>query len=796
VSGSRSTTSQPIAPHDAAPRGRRYIGARLPRKEDPRLLRGAGVYIADINVPGQLYAAFVRSPHAHARLVRVALDAARRQPGVVAAFAYPDIAPLAKPLPMLVPHRALRPRMPYPLAADKVRFVGEAVAMIVAEDPYAAEDALEAVVVEYEVLPPLPSGAQALAPDAPRLHDDLADNLAAELRHGVGDVARAFAEADVVIEETFRVARISGQPLEPRGCLALWQRSKFGDTLTLWDSTQSPHTARRVLADLFGLPQQNVRVIAPDIGGGFGIKNRFYQEEAAVPIAARLLDRPVKWVEDRREDFLTTYQARDQEHRAAIALRRDGTILGVRDSFIADQGAYTPFGLVVPYNTTTTLPGPYRLPAYEAHMRVAYTSKPPIAPYRAAGRPQGVLVMERLLDRAAAALGLDRAEIRRRNFIQPHEFPYDLGLKDRDGSNIVYDSGNYPATLELALERIGYADWPARQAAARAAGRYLGLGLAAYVESTGRGPFESATVRVEPSGRVLVLTGACSQGQSHETTLAQLCAERLGVRLEDVSVLTGDTGAIPLGVGTYASRTAVVAGNAVSQAARAVREKALRAAAQLLEAAPEDLDLVDGLITVRGAPDRQLPLAEVARLLTAPPPAFLFPPGMEPGLEATSNWHPANNAYAFGAHAAIVEVDIETGQVRVLQYVVAHDCGTVINPLVADGQTIGGVVQGLGTALYEEMVYDSSGQPLTTSYLDYLLPGATEVPPIALAHSETPSPLNPEGIKGLGEGGAMPVPACIASAVEDALRPFGVRITAVPITPARLRAALEAARAG
>jgi len=666
--------------------------------------------------------------------------------------------------------------------------------MVVAEDAYLAEDSAEAVVVEYEVLAALASGAQALAPDAPRLHDDLEHNAAVDLQHGTGDVERAFAEADLVIEEQFSVGRISGQPLEPRGCLAHWEDTKLGPTLTLWDSTQSPHTARRVLADIFGLPQQAVRVIAPDVGGGFGIKNRFYQEEAAVAIAAQKLDRPVRWVEDRREDLITTYQARDQVHESAIALRRDGTILGLRDTFIADQGAYTPFGLVVPFNTTTTLPGPYHLPNYDAHMRVAYTSKPPIAPYRAAGRPQGVLVMERLLDLAARALGIDRAEIRFRNMIQPHEFPYDLGLKDRDGTAMVYDSGNHPETLRQALDLIGYKTFAIDQEAARRQGRYLGLGLASYVESTGRGPFEGATVRVEPTGRVMVLTSAAPQGQSHETTLAQICAERLGVAPEAVTVVTGDTSAIPLGLGTYASRTAVVAGNATSQAAAAVREKALRVAAQLLEAAPNDLALDDGEITVRGAPDRSLPLADVARTLSAPPPAFLFPPDLEPGLEATTYFHPEGNAYAGGTHAAIVEVDVETGQVEIHRYVVAHDCGVVINPLVADGQTQGGVAQGIGTALYEEMVYDENAQPLTASYMDYLLPTAMEVPSMSMGHLETPSPLNAEGFKGLGEGGAMPVPAVIANAVADALLPFGVRVGDLPLTPARVLALIEAGR--
>ncbi|HZU04555.1 MAG TPA: xanthine dehydrogenase family protein molybdopterin-binding subunit [Chloroflexota bacterium] len=772
----------------------RYLGAPLPRREDPRFLRGHATFLADLHLPHQLYAAFLRSPLPHARLRHLDLAPARRAPGVVAAFAFSDLAPYAKPIPLLVPHPALRPATPFPLAPDTVRFVGEPVALVVATDPYRAEDALALIDVAYDPLPPLPTPTQATAPTAPRLHPALPDNRAATLRHGFGDLPAAFAQAARVVEATFRLGRVSGQPLEPRGCLAVWEPSKLGPTLTLWDATQSPHTARRLLAALFELPLHAVRVIAPDIGGGFGIKNRFYPEEAAVPIAARLLERPVKWVEDRREDLLTTYQERAQEHRAALALGREGTLLGVRDTVVADQGAYTPFGLVVPYNTTTTLPGPYRLGAYEAALEVVYTTKPAVAPYRAAGRPQAVFVMERLLDLGARALGWDPAELRLRNLIQPHEFPFDRGLRDRDGTPIIYDSGDYPAALRKALELVDYTGFRAEQAAARARGRYLGIGLGCYVEPTGGGPFEGATVRVEPSGRVFVATGACSQGQGHETTLAQLCAARLGVRVEDVVVLTGDTAAIPLGAGTYASRSGVTAGNAVSRAALLVREKALRVAAQLLEAAPADLELVEGRIFVRGAPERSLPLGEVARVLTAPPPAYLFPPDLEPGLEATTYYHPEGNVYSYGTHAAVVEVDVETGVVQVLRYVVAHDCGVVVNPLVAEGQIHGGVVQGIGMALYEEMVYDEYGQPLTTSYMDYLLPTAMEVPPITIGHLETPSPLNPEGIKGLGEGGTMPVPAAIANAVEDALAPFGVRVTELPLTPERVLALLERAR--
>jgi CO/xanthine dehydrogenase Mo-binding subunit len=543
---------------------------------------------------------------------------------------------------------------------------------------------------------------------------------------------------------------------------------------------------------MLGLPQHAVRVIAPDVGGGFGVKNRFYQEEFLVPFLARRLGRPVRWIEDRREDLLTTYQAREQVHHVRVAARRDGTILALTDRYVTDQGAYSPFGLVVPFNAMTTLPGPYKLRNYRAEMRAAYTNKAPNAPYRSAGRPPGVFVIERVMDLVARRLNLDPAEVRFRNFVQPDEFPYGLGLKDRDGTEVTYDSGDYPRCLTEALSKLDVTAFRHEQAAARQAGRYLGLGIGCYVESTGRGPFEGATVRVEASGKVLLLTGAASQGQSHETTLAQLCAERLGVDLDDVTVIAGDTDAIPLGIGTYASRTAVVAGNAVSVAARAVRTKALQVAATLLEASPEDLELTRGTISVRGAPDRQVSLARVTQVVTSPPPTFTFPAELEPGMEVTHYFHPTANTYANGVHLAVVEVDVETGVVRVHRYIVVHDCGTIINPMIVDGQVRGGVAQGLGNALYEEMVYDAHGQPLTTSYMDYLLPTSMEVPSIEVGHVQTRSPMNEEGIKGAGEGGTMPVPAVIANAIDDALASLGVTVTRMPISPADLRALINA----
>lgn len=769
------------------------MGRAVLRREDWRLLRGEGLFVADIDLPGLAHAAILRSPHAHARLVQVDANAARAQPGVLATLTFHDLGPDAALLPMLVPHAALRPRMPYPLAAEKVLYVGQPVAVVVAEDAYAAEDALELIAVEYEPLPAVTDAEASLEPGAPLLHEGADSNLTAAVTQRVGDPERAFTEADVVLEDTFRFGRLSGQPLETRGVVARYECSKLGDALTLWDSTQSPHTVRRVLAMLLGLPEHAIRVMAPEVGGGFGVKNRFYPEEFLVPYLARRLGRPVRWVEDRRENLLSTYQAREQVHRVTIAARRDGTILGIRDRFTADNGAFSPFGLVVPFNAMTTLPGPYRLRNYLAEMRAAYTNKAPNAPYRAAGRPPAVFVMERTMDLVARHLGLDPAEVRFRNFVRPEEFPYHLGLKDRDGSEVVYDSGDYPTCLRMALDLVDAPAFRREQAAARREGRYLGLGIGCYVESTGRGPFEGATVRVAPSGKVNVLTGATPQGQSHETTLAQLCADRLGVDLDDVTVITGDTAGISLGLGTYASRTAVVAGNAVSAAARAVREKALQVGAVLLETSPDDLEIRHGMIQVRGVPSRQVSLARVAQVVTSPPPAVVFPDSLEPGLEATHYFHPQGNTYANGVHVAVVEVDVETGVVSVLRYAVVHDCGTVINPLVVDGQVHGGVAQGLGNALYEEMIYDSHGQPLTTTFADYLLPTAMEVPSIELAHLETPSPLNPEGIKGAGEGGAMPVPATIANAIDDALAPFGVVVTRMPISPAELRALIKTA---
>ncbi|MDR7402830.1 MAG: aerobic carbon-monoxide dehydrogenase large subunit [Armatimonadota bacterium] len=772
----------------------RYFGAPISRLEDPRLLTGRGTYVDDITLPGMLHAAVLRSPHAHARIRRIDASRALQAPGVVAVFTHADLPPaLAGPLPKLIPHPALvHHKTQYALAADKVRHVGEPVAFVVADSRYRAEDAAELIEVDYQPLPPVVDLLAAVQPDAPLVHEDIGTNVCARYAQRVGNVEDAFARAPVVVRERFVIDRGTAAPLETRGVVAQWDPRMR--QLVVWDSTQAPIPIRNGLARLLGLSQAQVRVIAPDIGGGFGPKiMMFYPEEVLVPYAAMRLGRPVKWIEDRRECFLAMNQEREQIHDAAIATDRDGRILAVRTDFLYDAGAYIPYGLIVPIVASTTLPGPYKIPNYHCEFRAVFTTKTIVSPYRGAGRPHGVFVMERLLDRVAETLGLDRVEVRRRNFIQPHEFPYNVGLIYQDNAPLIYDSGNYPATLERALEMIGYDRWPEEKARYRREGRYVGLGVACYVEGSGIGPYEGCRVTVEPSGKVHAATSVGTQGQGHFTSFAQIIADALSVPVEDVVVTTGDSGAFGWGTGTFASRAAVVAGTAVHLAAQAVREKALKVAATALEARVEDLVLEGGRVYVRGAPARSLSLGEIAVL--ANPLRGTIPAEWEqPGLEASRYFAPPRGTFPNGVHAALVEVDPETGQVRFLRYVVVHDCGRVINPKILEGQIRGGVAQGIGGVFYEKLVYDSSGQLLTQTFMDYLLPTAMEIPEVEVAHLETPSPLNPLGIKGAGEAGVIPVPALFAQALEDALAEFGVKITEMPLSPNRLRELIRAAR--
>jgi aerobic carbon-monoxide dehydrogenase large subunit len=774
----------------------RYVGAIVRRREDPRLLTGRGQYVDDLQVAGCLHAVVLRSPHAHARIAAVRFDRARVHPGVVACFAYADLAAALHPLPSAgLPPPALEARVRFrmraasqmPLAATHVRYVGEPVAVLVAETRTAAEDALPLIEAAYEPLPALPDVTAALAADAPLLHPDWGDNVAVQFTMRVGDPDQAFAAAPVRVLAAFHVPRSAGMPLEPRGVLAEPDRRDGG--ITVWASTQVPHLLQRPLAESLGLPAHKVRVVAPDVGGGFGTKCSVYPEDVLIPLVAVRLGRPVKWIETRREHLQSATHSREQLHEAEIAAAEDGTILGFRDCLLLDQGAYNPWGIVQPYNTVAHMLGPYRIPHAAFDVRSVVTTKTPHAPYRGAGRPEAVFVMERMLDLLARRLDLDPAVVRRRNTIRGDEMPYDAGFLYRDGQPCVYDSGDFAAALERALDAAGCAAFRREQERLRSRGVYRGAGIAAYVEGTGIGPYESAAVRMDATGKAVVATGACSQGQGHETTFAQIAADALGVGLDDVTVIGGDTREVAAGVGTFASRSLVVAGNAVAAASGDVRRKLVRAAASLLEASPDDLEVADGRVFVRGAPGRGLAMAEIVR---GSLPTLGGARVADPVFEA-SRYEPVPTVtFASAVHVAVVEVDPETGRVAILKYVVAHDCGRVVNPLIVDGQIHGGVAQGVGGGLEELIAYDAAGQLLSGSLMDYAVPKARDLPRIDTVHLEYPSPRNPLAVKGVGEGGAIAPPAALANAVEDALAPFGIRITAGPLTASRIVGLLHA----
>jgi carbon-monoxide dehydrogenase large subunit len=769
--------------------GGTLIGASVPRVEDERLLRGLGTYLDDLELPGALRVAFYRSPHGHARVVRLDLAAARALPGVVAVVAAADLGEVNRALPQTVPHGALRGERQPPLAAGRVLYLGQPVVAVAAVDRSVAEDAVDLVVAEFEPLPG--SYGTVPAPGTPPVFAVAPDNVAARVSPEVGAVEPALAGAHLRLTDRFVIRRGGGQAMEGRGVAA---SAGPDGTLTVWSSTQSPHTVQRGIAGMLGLPVGRVRVLCPDIGGGFGPKVYLYPEEIVVPFLARALGRPVTWTEDRREHFVSSVHEGEQVHEVEIGVREDGTLLAVRDRFRCDIGADLPWGIVTPLLTLQAIPGPYRLPAYACDLEVAYSNKVAVAPVRGAGRPQASIVMERLLDRVARTLGLDPAEVRRRNFIQPHEFPYAPGLVGRDGKALVYDSGNYPELLRRALELAGHDAFREEQRRLRAGGRFAGIGLGAGVESTSLGPFEGAAVRVEADGRVYLSIGPSSQGQGHETTMAQVCAEVLGVPFEAVTVRGGRTDAVPYGIGTFASRVGAIAGNAVAMASRTVRQRALEAAASLLEAAVDDLVLEDGRIHVRGLPSRGLGLGEIAHHLSGPFPGLKFDAPTGVGLEATEYFKPESPAYSATVHVSIVEVDPEVGAVTLRRHVVVHDCGRVLNPLVVDGQVHGGVAHGISDTLYESMEWDGGGQLLATTYMDYLLPTAPGMPALRTDHVETPSPLNPLGVKGAGEGGTIACGAAISGAIEDALAPLGVLVREFPVTPERLRASIMAAR--
>lgn len=775
------------------------FGEPIVRREDPRLITGRGRYVDDLGRDA-LAATFVRSPHSHARIAGIDVDAALDVDGLVAIYAWDDLpGRVGELLPLLIPHPALtHGRTAYPLAREIVRHVGEPVVMVVARDRYLAEDAADRIVVSYEPLPPV-VGIEAAARATDLVHEDVPGNVGAHLVQEAGDAPAAIAAAPHVLEFRLDVERSASMPLEGRGVYARWDADD--GSLRVYSSTQTSTSVRMAIAAKLGLPANKVEVIAPDVGGGFGVKIVHpWPEEILVPWAARLLDREIKWTEDRREHFISSAHERAQVQHVRVGFDDGGRLRGLDVRIEHDHGAYTPYGIIVPIITSTQLLGPYKPGAYRVEFTSLYTNTVIVTPYRGAGRPQGTFCMERTMDRIADELGLDRTAVREVNLIRPEEFPYDQGLIFQDGRPLIYDSGDYPEMLRRIKELIGWESFEARRADAAREGRRIGIGLACYVEGTGVGPYEGGHVEIDTSGRVHVSTGLTSQGQGHQTVFAQIAAAELGVPLEDVLVTTGDTRRFGYAVGTFASRAAVMSGNAIALAARKVREKALRIAGDALEADPRDLEIVDGVVQVRGNASAAIPLRTVAVLSN--PLRYAFdeaaqqatqfavagsmddpPLSDEPGLEGKDYYSPPRSTFASGMHAAIVETDPDTAEVRVLRYAVLHDCGRLINPRIVEGQIHGGVAQGVGGALYERMVYDDDGQLLNASFMDFLMPYATEVPRVETGHMETASPLNPLGIKGAGEAGVIPGAAVIASAIEDA---EGIRVTRMPISPSEL----------
>jgi carbon-monoxide dehydrogenase large subunit len=774
-----------------------YVGRSLLRREDQRLLTGQGQFVADLVLPRMLHAVLVRSPVAHARIRAVDLSRAAAAPGVTAALNGADLLQMLPPVPegqislpkkwtTIIQHKFLNPRQPL-LAHDKVRHVGEALAIIVAETRNQAEDAAELVALDLEELPAVVDPEAALRPGAPLVHERFDTNLIGQFSVGKGDAAAVLANAPHCLKRRFYHHRYAAVPLECRGVVSAYDPRT--QSMTSWSSTQVVHWVRREIATTLGLAEERVRVIALDVGGGFGGKGHAYPEDLLVPFLARRLGRPVRWIEDRREHFMSATHSRDQLHDVEIGFDDDGHILAIRDDYIVDCGAWNPIGSGVAYNTAVHLTGPYKIEHLAASGRIVATNKVPNAPYRGAGRPEAAFAMERSIDLVARALGLEPAEVRRRNMIPADEMPYSAGMIYRDGEPIVYDSGDYPAALDKALAAIGgVAAFRREQAEARRAGRYLGLGIGCYIEGTGVGPFEGAVIRIDPSGKIYASSGACPQGQGMETVYAQIVADQWKVRPEDVVVSLADTSVIPMGFGTMASRSMVTVSAAIHHASERLREKAFAIAANLLECAPADLELRDGGVGIVGVPGSSI---SFARLSQAARPGWDHgrPAGVAAGLEETYYWEPSTVTWSYAVHVATVEVDRQTGRVMIEKYVVAHDCGVVVNPMLVEGQVMGGTAQGLGGILCEAIAYDANGQLLSGTLMDYALPKAGDIPAMQVIHQHSPSPLNPLGVKGVGEGGAVAPPAAIANAVCDALAEFGLELNATPLRPAAIAGA-------
>ncbi len=772
----------------------KFVGHAVDRVEDAALITGVGRYVDDIHLPGLLEAAFVRSTFAHAKIRSIDTSAARAAPGVHAVLTFDDLKDVLtqERLPLQYRLDELPPNItPYALAKDEVVFVGEAIAVVIADSRYQAEDAAIMVDIDYEPLEPIADCRRSIEPGAPRVDTRKASNILKEFRQTYGDVEGAFSRAAHRGDLALKTHRGAAHPIEGRAVMANYDA--IDDRLTVWDSTQQAHEVRGFLMLLLGLDESQIRVIAPDVGGGFGCKYLMYSEEVVIAAASRMLRRPVKWIEDRREHFLSAIQERDQYWDLQIAFDNDGKLLGIRGRMLHDQGAYTPQGTNLPTNASTALPGPYLIPAMDLNVVVAETNMVATVPVRGSGYPQANFAIERVFDHIARALKLDRAEVRRRNLIPADRMPYNTQLKSRSGNFIVYDSGDYPKMLETCLAGIDYAGFPERQARAREQGRHLGIGFAMGLKGTGRGPFESATVRIDRSGRVCIYTGAVAIGQGIKTALAQICAEQLGVAPESILVVAGDTATIPYGLGAFASRQTVMAGSAVHVAAVAVREKTLKIAAEMMEVGVDDLELRDGRVEVKGVRDLHLTFKQLGSTMSGVP-GYNLPGKAPPGLEHSHDFLSTSLTYAGTCLAAEVEVDPSMGRVEVLKLVAVNDSGRQINPRIVKGQVIGSVVHALGNTLFEWMGYDDQAQPVTTTFAEYLLPTAPEIPRIDVIALEFPGKNNPLGVKGAGETACIPVPGAVISAIENALEPLGVRIFEFPLSPARLYELTEQAR--
>ncbi len=767
-----------------------WVGKRFKRKEDPRLVRGISHYTDDIKLPRLAHCVFVRSPHAHARIVSINTEAARSHPGVLAVVTASDLEGLGMiPCAMQMPDLKVPPHPA--LAKGRVRYVGEPVAAVVAEDPYAARDAAEMVAVDYEPLPVVLDMEKALEKDSALIYQDFGTNKAFTHAMKSGDMEAAYKKADRVVKVRLLNQRVAPTAMEPRSIVAEYLPGE--NRLTIWASTQIPHLLKTQVALMVGLPETAVRVIAPEVGGGFGSKLNVYAEDGVVPWLSIKLGRPIKWTETRRESLLVTIHGRDTINYLELPLKKDGTILGLRAKILADMGAYhqllTP---LIPQLTALMLPGCYKIPAFDCEIVGVFTNKMSTDAYRGAGRPEAAYDIERLMDCAAGELKMDPAKFRSKNFPQPKEFPYTTA------AGLTYDSANYQQSLKRALQLAGYDKLRARQAAGRKQGKYYGIGMSTYVEICAIGPsaatpaggWESGTVRIEPTGKVTVLTGASPHGQGQETTFAQLVADQFGISPEDITVIHGDTLAVPYGIGTFGSRGTAVGGTAIYYAVQKLKTKIATLAAHLLGAKPDQIVIANGRVGVKGNPKKSMAWSE---LVLSAYTARSIPAGFEPGMEATHFFEPSNFTFPFGAHVCAVEVDAETGETKIEKYVAVDDCGNVINPLLVDGQVHGGIAQGLSQALYEEMVYNEDGQPITGSLMDYAVPKAMHIPEFILDRTVTPTPVNPMGVKGVGEAGTIASTPCMVNAVCDALAPLGVNNIDMPLKPERVWRAIATA---